>query len=74
MLTHRVDGANFDFMALMHESLDVDFSKVRRIPIRFPTHCEAKFPPPSLSCSPWSLRWRKTSPACPASDARCIRL
>ena len=29
MLTHRVDSHSFDFMAMMHEALDLDFSKVR---------------------------------------------
>jgi len=28
MLTHRVSGDDFDFMTMMHEALDLDFSKV----------------------------------------------
>ena len=39
MLTHRVDAANFDFMALMHESLDLDFSKVGRMAMCLPRAC-----------------------------------
>ena len=28
MLTHRVSSSDFDFMTMMHEALDLDFSKV----------------------------------------------
>ena len=32
MLTHCVDSDSFDFMAMMHEALEVDFSRVRPPP------------------------------------------
>ena len=55
MLTHRVSGSDFDFMTMMHEALELDFSRVLENAEHPCSPIAATGLPPGMDCKPGML-------------------